>query len=255
LPYTFSWTGSSSTTATAGSLLAGTYTVTVTDAKGCVVTQTVTITEPSLLTASTTKTDVSCNGMADGTATVIATGGTLNYTYSWSPVGGAAAIANGLLAGTYTATVTDAMGCTTTATAIITQPTVLASTATSTNVSCFGGNDGTASVTASGGTQTYTYSWSPSGGTSSTATGLTAGTYSVTVTDNHGCTSVSSVTITEPGTGLSATTGQTNVSCFGGNDGTAWVITAGGTSPYSYSWNPTAQTNDTATGLIQGNYT
>ncbi|MEO7978604.1 T9SS type A sorting domain-containing protein, partial [Flavobacterium sp.] len=105
----------------------------------------------------------------------------------------------GLTAGSYTVTVTDANGCTATRNYTITQPTAInTATGSQTNVSCNGGSNGSASVTPSGGTPGYTYSWSPSGGTAATATGLTAGSYTVTVTDANGCTATRNYTITEP---------------------------------------------------------
>ncbi|WP_424108311.1 SprB repeat-containing protein, partial [Pseudomonas viridiflava] len=92
----------------------------------------------------------------------------------------------------------------------------MASTASGqTNVACFGGTNGSATVSATGGTGPYTYSWSPSGGTAATATGLAAGTYTVTVTDANGCTATRAFTITAP-PAIVATAGiQTNVLCNG----------------------------------------
>ncbi|NJP64696.1 hypothetical protein HCG53_30235, partial [Pseudomonas brassicacearum] len=91
-----------------------------------------------------------------------------------------------------------------------------------TNVACFGGNTGSATVTASGGTGGYTYSWAPAGGTAATAAGLVAGTYTVTVTDSNLCQTTQNFTITEPAAALTATAGgSTNVSCNGGANGSA----------------------------------
>ncbi|MCP9747321.1 SprB repeat-containing protein, partial [Lacihabitans sp. CS3-21] len=138
----------------------------------------------SPITATTSQTNVSCNGGSNGTATVVASGGSGGFTYSWSPSGGTSATASGLSSGSYTCTITDAASISITKTFTITQPTAI-STATGslTNVSCNGGSNGSASVSPSGGTPSYTYSWSPSGGTSATATGLSAGAYTVTVSD------------------------------------------------------------------------
>ncbi|KAF2340143.1 SprB repeat-containing protein, partial [Flavobacterium ginsenosidimutans] len=96
---------------TASGLQAGTYTVTVTDANNCQAAQSFTIAEPPILSASKSQTDVLCNGGATGTASVTVSGGSGNYTYSWSPSGGTAAVATGLTAGTYTVTVADANSC------------------------------------------------------------------------------------------------------------------------------------------------
>ena len=142
----------------------------------------------------------------------------------------------------------------------ITEPAAaLAATITAqTNVLCFGGTTGDATVTATGGTAPYTYSWNTTPvQTGQTATGLAAGTYTVTVTDAGGCTTTATVTITEPAAALAATiTAQTNVLCFGGTTGDATVTATGGTAPYTYSWNTTpVQTGQTATGLAAGTYT
>ena len=255
--YTYSWAPSGGTAATATGLAPGTYTVTVTDANACTGTKSFTIAEPTALnTTAGSKTDVSCNGGANGTATVAPTGGTPAYTYSWAPSGGTAATATGLAAGTYTVTVTDANACTGTKSFTITQPTALNTTAGSkTDVSCNGGANGTATVAPTGGTPAYTYSWAPSGGTAATATGLAAGTYTVTVTDANACTGTKSFTIAEP-TALNTTAGsKTDVSCNGGANGTATVAPTGGTPAYTYSWAPSGGTAATATGLAPGTYT
>jgi len=255
--YTYSWAPLGGTTDTATGLAAGTYTVTVTDANGCMDTQAFTITEPTVVNVTAgTQVNVSCNGGADGSATVAVTGGTGAYTYSWAPSGGTAATATGLAAGTYTVTVTDANGCVGTQAFTITQPTVVNAIAgTQVNVSCNGGADGSVTVAVTGGTGAYTYTWAPSGGTAATATGLTADTYTVTVTDANGCMGTQAFTITEP-TVVNATAGtQVNVSCNGGADGSATVAVTGGTGAYTYSWAPSGGTAPTATGLTAGTYT
>ncbi len=255
-PYQYLWSNGD-TTPTADSLPAGIHVVTVIDQNNCqgLTSTNPQITEPPQIFFQYTKVNVNCNGGNDGSATLTVSGGVKPYTYSWSPTGGTDSSATNLTAGSYLVTIIDGNGCDTSLTITITEPPLLTTSATSTNVSCFGGNDGTATVTAAGGTTFYTYSWTPSGGTSPNATGLTAGTYSVTVTDAHGCSSTSSTIITEPASGLTATTGQINVSCFGGSDASAWVITNGGTAPYAFSWSPNTSVNDTAFNLSQGIYT
>ncbi|KIC89526.1 SprB repeat-containing protein, partial [Flavihumibacter solisilvae] len=134
-------------------------------------------------------------------------------------------------------TVTDAMGCITTATVTITEPPLLAASTTANNADCFGTATGSATVNVSGGTAPYTYSWNTLPvQTGATATGLTAGTYTVTVTDAAGCITTATVTITEPPV-LAATTVGNNVDCFGTATGSATVNVTGGTAPFTYSWN------------------
>jgi gliding motility-associated-like protein len=254
-PYTYAWAPSGGNASTATGLLAGTYTVTITDANGCTTTATATVTNAGSPTATiSASTNISCFGGNNGSATVSASGGTGPYTYAWAPSGGTGATASGLIAGSYTVTVTDANGCTAQATVTLTQPPALTATATNTAVLCFGGNTGSAAVTAAGGTAPYTYAWAPSGGTGATATGLTAASYTVTVTDANGCTTTASTTITQP-PALTATTTTTAVLCFGGNTGAAAVTAAGGVAPYSYAWAPSGGNSANATSLTAGSYT
>ncbi|MEI7898487.1 MAG: hypothetical protein WCJ26_15725, partial [bacterium] len=160
----------------------------------------VTVTIPSALSATTNKIDVLCHGNATGTATANPAGGSAPYTYRWnSSPQQTTQTATGLVAGTYIVTVTDAHSCTTTATATITEPAILnASITAQTNVTTYLGSDGSATVTASGGTPGYTYLWNI-GQTSASATGLSEGTYTVTVTDANSCTATATAVITQPG--------------------------------------------------------
>ena len=254
--YTYSWSPSGGTAATASGLSQGTYTVTVTDANSCQTTQSFTISEPAPFSVTTSQTDILCNGGATGSATVNVTGGTGAYTYSWAPSGGTAATATGLTAGTYTVTIQDANLCQTTRSFTIIQPSTLVATPISqTNIGCRGEATGSATVNATGGTGAYTYSWAPSGGTAATATGLTAGTYTVTIKDANLCQTTQSFTITQPAAILSASTASTGVSCFGGSNGVASVIASGGTPGYTYLWAPLGGTSATISGRPAGNYT
>ena len=253
-PYTFAWSNGA-TTANATGLAAGTYTVTVTDANLCDDTETITITEPTLLVAAIALgNNVLCNGGNTGSATASATGGTSPYTFAWSN-GATTANVTGLAAGTYTVTVTDANLCTDTETITITEPTpVLAATALNNNVSCFGGNDGSATASATGGTGPYSFAWS-NGGNTATVTNLTAGTFTVTATDANLCSDAETITITQPATAVTASIALgNNVSCNGGIDGSATASATGGTSPYTFLWSNGATTAN-ATGLAAGTYT
>jgi large repetitive protein len=256
-PYTFQWSPSGGNAITANNLTAGTYSVTVSDANGCSITSTATITQPTLLTANISNTiNISCNGTSDGSATVTAGGGTGTYTYLWntSPVQ-MTATAVGLPAGIYTVAVADANGCTQTTTVTLTEPTAVIANASTASVACNGGSDGQAFATASGGTGTFTYQWSPTGGNSATANNLNAGNYTVLVTDANGCTQTTTTTVTEPTLLTSAIPTQVNVSCFGGNNGFADATAAGGTGTYTYAWNTVpVQTTSTASNLAAGNY-
>lgn len=255
--YTYSWsTIPVETTQSVTGLYAGVYTVTVTDANGCTVTNTIVITSPTGLTVSSPSiTNVACFGNSTGAATVSASGGNPGYTYLWNPTGQTSSTATGLAAGVYTITVTDNNGCIINTLVQITQPSApLASTLTSqTNVLCFGGNNGSATVSTSGGTLNYSYLWS-NNQTVSSATGLTAGNYSVLITDANGCTNSLTVTITQPTAPLTTTVSSTNVLCFGASTGSISVNAAGGTGSYTYIWNPIAPNAPSLSNLAAGNY-
>ncbi len=252
-PYTYEWP-STNTGTTESNLASGNYIVTVTDANSCTATATATISEPSTaLSTSISGNDVNCNGGNDGDASVTATGGTSPYSYNWSNGGSTATISN-LTAGNYNVTITDANGCTSTESITINEPSTALSTSISGNdVNCNGGNDGDATVTATGGTTPYSYSWS-TGGSTDNITGLSQGTYTVTVSDANSCISTESITINEPANALSTSISGNDISCNGANDGDATVAAIGGTTPYSYSWS-TGGSSDNITGLSQGTYT
>ena len=253
-PYspTYSWnTIPVQTTPFATGLAGGVYILQITDSNACQSFAIVTITEPPALVLTTGSVEASCSA-SDGEASVSVAGGSGAYTYSWLPVGGTGATATGLAVGTYTVTVTDSNGCDTATNVTVTQTIMSPSIFTSTDVSCNGESNGGATATVVGGTPPYTYSWSPSGGTGATATGLSPGIYTVTVTDNNGCDSTASITITEPDTLTANITSSTDVSCNGGNDGDATVTAGGGISPYTYSWSPSGGTGAIATGLAAG---
>lgn len=256
-PYNYLWSDGQ-TTATATGLCPGTYTVSVVDGVSCTSTGTVTIDEPDALTASTTTEMVSCNGACDGSITAFGMGGTTPYSHMWSTSPSqTGATANNLCPGTYYDTITDANGCmTTTAATMIIEPAVLSATVVCTAVSCFGGNNGSSTATPTGGTPGYTYAWSTFPvQTTQTATNLTPGTYTATVTDANGCTTTESCTVNQPSAPMDLDITTTNATCAGCCDGMATTIVTGGTSGYTYSWTPGGQTTSDVSSLCPGNYT
>jgi hypothetical protein len=259
-PYTYAWsTNPVQTTDILTGLTAGTYTVTVTDAVNSTTTASATVTQPTALSAFTTVTHVACFGNATGSVSVTASGGTIPYSYAWStnPVMTTQCI-SGLTSGVYFVTVTDSKGCNITASDIVTQPGagLSANAIVISHVACNGGSNGLGSVNVSGGTQGYSYFWSTNPiQTTQAASGLTAGNYFVTVTDAHGCTSHSNITITQPALLQTQTNVTSHVTCAGGNDGSASVSASGGTTPYSYLWSTIpAKTDPVVTDLIAGIY-
>lgn len=261
-PYNYTWNNSpASLTDTLPNAFAGNYTVTVTDNNGCQAIGNITIPEPAAALSITLQhSDLSCYNGTNGTATVIASGGTGLYTYNWSNNMTTANI-NGLTAGTYYVAVNDQNGCTVIDSVTLTQPTALVLVADATGATCHNGTDGSASVAVSGGTPdalgNYSYSWNTSPvQTNDTATGLIGGqNYLVVVTDDNGCTANETVSIINPAN-ITLTTTTTNVACFGDMNGTATVTAVGGTLPYTYQWDANAsnQTGATATGLGIGSY-
>ncbi len=233
--------------------VANTYTALVQDANGCQFTFPVILGEPASLVVADTMVQPTC-GNANGSITLTPTGGTAPYTYLWSN-SQTTATATNLIAGTYTYTVTDAHGCQRLGTVVISN--LGAPTAGITqggNVSCFGGNDGFAAVTVTGGTGPFQYAWNtPLPVNNDTLSGVGAGIWTVTVTDALGCTAVDSITIAEP-TQLSAVLDTIDPGCAGANDGLALVTAGGGTPGYQFAWS-TGDSSDTLRGLGAGAYT
>ena len=260
-PYTYLWSDGQSTQ-TAIDLPAGNYTVDVTDAGGCTLNQpAVVLPDLGNLTASISNVvNVSCNGLCDATATASGLGGTPPYIYAWDdPSIQLTPQAIDLCAGVYNVGVADANGCVATEQITITEPTVLSVTTVMDSESNCGLPDGSATATPVGGTvaATFQYSWnSTPNQTTATATGLTPGTYTVTVTDDNNCTATADIEITQTAGFTASISSFTDASCFAICDGTATVaITGGSTAPLTYSWNTTpAQTTVTATGLCAGTY-
>ncbi len=261
--YTYLWDDASAqTTDVASGLIAGTYNVIVTDANGCQESTSVTITEPNTAVQinSLSQTSIGCDGSGEGIAEVSGTGGTPPYTFAWSS-GGTSSIESNLPVGDVFVTVTDTNGCEVLDTLSIVEYAPLSFTLIGTEVSCFGGNDGTISIdlisggAGSGNPSEYSYNWENIGQTSSTVTGISAGTYSLTITDLEGCTAVNQYTVNEPSELLAGIV-QDTVSCSNSADGELAVVPSGGTSPYSYQWSPNAlsSTDSLVTGLLPGGY-
>ncbi len=253
-PYSIQWDAAAANqnSETAVNLAAGTYQALITDDNGCSITTSVSVEEPPELTASTGFEALNCNGSGDGTATVIAVGGTPDYTYLWSN-GAVDSTATPLDAETYTVTITDANNCTTEASVTLTQPPSLEVSLTPLNVNCFDGTDGLVAATASGGTvaTNYTFQWS-NNSADSTLSGLPAGTYCVTVLDDNGCQVEDCATVGEP-PALELATHATNTGCNTGDDGTIDLMVNGGSGPFTILWNTGSSAED-LTALAAGTF-
>lgn len=256
-PFAYQWLPSGGNTPTATNLSAGSYTITVTDANGCIASDTTApeITEPMELALSTTVVPIKCYGENNGSATVLVAGGNPGYTYNWLPGSVTGATASNLTAGNYTVEVTDSKNCLASASVHIVQPdTLLSVISGTTHVNCFNETTGTAIVDVSGGTQNYNYTWMPSGGNAPVASNLPAGSYTVTVVDDHSCTTSSTITIKQPGQPLAASAVSTNVNCFGEATGSATITVTGGTRAYTYKWTPAGGSDSAAVKLRANNY-
>ena len=230
-----------------------TYYVTATDIYGCSATDSVHVSVAQLSATAAVVSEVSCFGKNDGQLLATANIGG-NNTYLWSdPAGQTTQTASGLAPGTYQVTISNPAGCTGIASATITEPPLLDLNANAANVTCFGGNNGSALAQVTGGTTPYQYLWS-NGQTTGSVSGLPAGAYTVTITDAKGCTDAGQVNVTQPSAIQLSVAQSVNISCFGGNNGQISVQAQGGAGALAYLWS-NGQTGATVTSLVAGNYT
>jgi len=253
---TYSWN-----TGATGSLLpgvgAGSYQAIVTDQNNCTATHSITLINPAAVSGTITGSNysgygVSCHGKNDGSLTVAGTGGTGVYNYVWSN-GQHTALINTLVAGSYTATVTDNNGCSGTVTKIVTEPAALTSSISShQNLSCFQSADGVITLTPAGGVTGYQYS-KDNGNTwltSPTFSSLAAGAYTLLTKDANGCTTSSSTTLTEPAKLTISFSNITPALCSSPQGGATSVVN-GGTVAYQYTWsNSASQVVSTSANLV-----
>lgn len=250
--YTYEWSNSE-TTQTITGLSTGNYTVTVTDANNCTTVETVTVAsfDCAAFTVSISSNEPNCNGAATGSATAEPSGGTSPFTYAWSN-GNMEATANNLEAGTYSVTIFDANDCEIVGNVTLGEPPVLGLMVSSTSSAlCNGDANGSASLSANGGTPGYEYEW-PDGNTSPDRNDLAAGSYTVSLTDVNGCETTTQVTIDEPSV-LMANVTATDETAVGANDGTANAPTMGGTSPFTFLWS-NGENSQNIIGLAPGEY-
>jgi gliding motility-associated-like protein len=260
---TYAWSPGGATTPSINGLSPGTYTCVVGLQLGCGnITQTVTATVASTgssLSLTTSTVNPSCANGTNGSATANPVGGTSPYTYTWNttPVQTTATATN-LPAGTYMVTVKDNAGCQQTASVTLTNPAAMQTSTSTTPASCTTANGTATANVLSGGTGPFTYAWGTTPvQNAQTATGLSAGTYSVLITDFNGCTVVTSAVVSQQSGGWTVTANTpTNVSCYGGSDGAAGVtINNPGSNVFTYTWSPGNQSAQNASNLSAGNYT
>jgi len=241
----YGWSHDTITTSGDQNLAPGFYTVTVTDGNGCSQELTNEITEPTIMEVSSTKTDISCEGAADGFIDVTVLGGVGAYYFTWDPAQPNFEDLGGLQAGTYTVTVSDGNNCTAVTSQTILEPALLAATFDSkSDVSCFGYNDGELGINVSGGNVPYDYTWSDAITSIEDRFDLIAGAYSVTISDNNGCSVVLTESLIQPDS-LSVTIDLVaQPDCFGVDDGAIQITANGGNGGYIYEW-------DNGIGLVE----
>ena len=234
-PYTYLWSNGSTNQSATG-LSAGFYSCVITDDNGCTVTENITITEPTQITANISSTNVLCNGTATGNITVSNISGSIGspYLFSWSN-GQDSLVNQNLNSGTYYLTISDTSGCTNIFTEIITEPTTINATISFANTSLYGFNDGNISTNISGGTIPYLYSWSGPNSFSSSSSfinGLYAGIYILEITDGNGCQQTLTQTISEPNCSVNIDSTYVAPVCFGDSGIFSWLNSAG-LAPYT----------------------
>ncbi|MFT4602717.1 MAG: hypothetical protein ACI857_002904, partial [Arenicella sp.] len=207
---------------------------------------------PCNLTINETVVNALCNGSADGSIDLgTVTGGTAPYTHLWSPGGETTPMVTGA-AGNYSVDITDALLCTSTFTFSIDEPAALSATMNITDVTCNGDTDGAIDMTPSGGTSPFTFDWSGLG-TTEDLTALAPATYTVTLTDDNGCTGDFDAIVGEPAV-LSGSATSSPITT--GSDGAVDLTVTGGTSPYSYDWDSGFASTEDLSGLsAAGTYT
>ncbi len=249
-PYTYSWSNGA-TGPFQMALCGGAYTVTVSDGAGCSIDSLFTINEPETISITLTPGAVSCNGSADGSITTAIAGGTAPYSYSWDN-GDTTQNLSGAASGTYTLAATDDNGCVEFEIAEVKEPEALIVNSTLSGPSCAGNSDASIDITVSGGLEPYIYQWD-NGASSQDLTGLTAGSYTLTTTDNSGCEEITLVEISDPELLVLNITSE-DPACSDEANGSAEAVVSGGTAPYTYTWSngASAALND---NLAAGNYT
>jgi gliding motility-associated-like protein len=247
-----------SATGVFGSLIAGSYTITVKDANNCTMTTSLNIAQPSAIVWNTTTLlNVSCHAGSNASMEITATGGTGSLSYNLMPgnINNATGSFTSLVAGTYTVTMKDANNCTKSSVVNISQPILINWNApTISPVTCHAGTNGSIGLTATGGTGTLSYNLMPGNITNSsgTFTSLVAGAYTITVTDANSCTITSLVNITQPSAlAINAVT-NTIPTCVPGSDGSLTVTASGGTIAYQYN---IGAANQNSNGLNAGTFT
>ncbi|MEO9871437.1 OmpA family protein [Ekhidna sp.] len=252
-PYKYSWSNGAETQ-DISNLAAGNYSITVTDANGCMKSASTAVQQPQPFVASILNLEnIKCNGDSTGSITLNVTGGVRPYTTRWSNGSSLQNLSN-LVAGDYAVTITDANGCVQELNASITEPEPLVvDLIRAKDVSCADGTDGNINISVKGGVTPYQYEWS-NGAVTQDLNNVPAGTYSVRIMDANGCEDANIVvTLSEPEELVANFNRVSNIDTYGLSTGSIDINVIGGVAPYSYSWSNGATTQDIET-IPAGNY-
>ena len=244
-PYNYAWSPSLPNLARVTGVAAGNYAITVTDAAGCTASGSITVSQPDSIRVSSLLFDVECNGRSNGRIDITVSGGTTPYAYSWTgPITSSSEDINMIPGGVYNLAITDGNSCIHNSSYTINEPLPISTTFTTVNPHCYGETSASTTVNITGGTSPYFILWSTFA-TTSTLSSITAGSYTVIITDDNGCMHSNNVTITQPDQ-LSITNASiTNCRCHGDSTGQINFVVLGGIGTLSYSWSTgSANTNE-----------
>ncbi len=244
--YTYNWSPASVNGNNPVGLAAGTYFVTISDANSCETNDTISISEPATpLSVVTTSTDVTCNGLNNGSLTIIPDGGTSPYSFMGNQIPSSGTTLQNLPPGIYSGNVEDANGCLVSVNETISEPDAMIISETHTNVTCYNGNDGSITISVSGGITPYNFVWDD-GIVTQNRNSLSAGTYTLLVNDSNSCTESITIELTQPDA-ITFSINTTEILCYGDSGVIEIVPDVGGN--YTYNWQP-AVSNSNISGLV-----
>lgn len=256
--FNFIWTNTSNNSALYSNLSPGDYSCQLTDANQCAAPQqnfTITMSSAAVISSVSNVINPSCNGASNGSISINASGGNGAYTYSWTPILGNSSSLTNLPAGTYTCVASDGLGCSSTQQISLTQPTALSTNSTMNPISCFGGNNGSLTLSTTGGTVPYQYNWIGNLGTTNSLSNLSVGIYFCEISDANNCILNQSFQMLHPPPITSSILNISHVDCFGNSNGSASLLASGGTGNLSYLWSPNAISGPSISNLHAGAYT
>ncbi|MDR6969426.1 gliding motility-associated-like protein [Flavobacterium arsenatis] len=253
--YTFTWTGPNgfiSNTQNLNNIPAGVYNLTLMDASGCNQNLTVTINQPTEIIITATKTEIACFGSNNASISVTVTGGNAPYQIAWSNLG-TGFFQDNLSSGDYTITITDASNCVKSITVNIPEAPLFDINPVATNISCFGANDGSINLNLVGGLAPVTLVWSDGSNAGTVRNNLSAGTYTVTITDSKPCVITETFIIVEPQALVLSANVTDAFDCNNANSGAINLLVSGGTAPFTYTWSNGVTIEDLV-NIPAGNY-